>query len=57
MRIWLLEQVEKLETFLKDLIRVMIARAQTEIAHIMPGYTHLQVGERSAIKGVTEPPG
>lgn len=43
MRIWLLEQVEKLEAFLKDLIRVMIARAQSEIKHIMPGYTHLQV--------------
>jgi len=42
MRIWLLEQVEKLENFLKDLIKVMIARAEKEIEVVMPGYTHLQ---------------
>lgn len=43
MRIWLLEQVEKLEAFLKDLVKVMVARAESEIEHVMPGYTHLQV--------------
>ena len=43
MRIWLLEQVDKLEAFLKDLVKVMLARADKEIDHIMPGYTHLQV--------------
>lgn len=43
MRLWLLEEVEKLETFLKDLIKVMVARAESEIEHVMPGYTHLQV--------------
>ncbi|KAL7008049.1 argininosuccinate lyase [Cystobasidiomycetes sp. EMM_F5] len=42
MRIWLLEQVEKLEAFLKDLVKVMVARAESEIEHVMPGYTHLQ---------------
>ena len=43
MRIWLLEQVEKLEVYLKDLIKIIVARAEKEIDHIMPGYTHLQV--------------
>lgn len=43
MRIWLLEQVEKLEHFLKDVIRVLVSRAEAEIDHVMPGYTHLQV--------------
>lgn len=44
MRIWLLEEVEKLEQFLKDVIRVLVSRAEGEIDHLMPGYTHLQVG-------------
>jgi argininosuccinate lyase len=43
MRIWLLEQVEILESLMKDLLKVTIARAESEIDHIMPGYTHLQV--------------
>jgi len=43
MRIWLLEQVETLESLMKDLLKVTIARAESEIDHIMPGYTHLQV--------------
>lgn len=43
MRIWLLEQVEKLEVFLKEVIQVMTSRAKSEIEHVMPGYTHLQV--------------
>lgn len=43
MRIWLLEQVNKLETFLTELVQVMLARAKKEIDHVMPGYTHLQV--------------
>jgi hypothetical protein len=35
--------VEKLEQFLKDVIRVLVSRAEAEIDHLMPGYTHLQV--------------
>ncbi|KAK9898315.1 argininosuccinate lyase [Cystobasidium minutum MCA 4210] len=42
MRIWLLEQVDTLSALMKDLLKVTIARAQSEIDHIMPGYTHLQ---------------
>lgn len=42
MRIWLLEQVEKLDGYLKDVIKVMTARAEGEIDAVMPGYTHLQ---------------
>lgn len=44
MRIWLLEQVDTLSGLMKDLLKVTVARASSEIDHIMPGYTHLQVG-------------
>lgn len=42
MRIWLLEQVVKLDGYLQDVIKVMTARAEAEIDPVMPGYTHLQ---------------
>ncbi|PYH99894.1 argininosuccinate lyase [Aspergillus ellipticus CBS 707.79] len=42
MRLWLRDELRKLETFLCDLVKVSIARAETEIEYIMPGYTHLQ---------------
>lgn len=54
MRIWLLEQVEKLEQFLKDVIRILVSRAEGEIDHVMPGYTHLQV-RRASTSQLTEP--
>ena len=54
MRIWLLEQVEKLEQFLKDVIRVLVSRAEGEIDHVMPGYTHLQV-RGASISQLTKP--
>lgn len=43
MRLWLLGEVKGVETGLKDLIRVMVERADKEKAFLMPGYTHLQV--------------
>lgn len=43
MRIWLLEQVDTLSGLMKELLKVTVARASSEIDHIMPGYTHLQV--------------
>lgn len=46
MRIWLLEQVDTLDGLMKDLLKVTVARASSEIDHIMPGYTHLQVNSR-----------
>ncbi|KZF24723.1 argininosuccinate lyase [Xylona heveae TC161] len=42
MRLWLREELRKLESYLCDLIKVTIARAENEIDYIMPGYTHLQ---------------
>lgn len=42
MRLWLREQLEKLEAYLVDFLRVITARAEKEIEHVMPGYTHLQ---------------
>jgi argininosuccinate lyase len=43
MRIWLREEGHKLVGILKELIGVMITRAEKEIDVLMPGYTHLQV--------------
>lgn len=42
MRLWLRDELRKLDGFLCDLIRVSVARAEKEIDFIMPGYTHLQ---------------
>lgn len=42
MRLWLLDEVAAIETYLVDLIQVMVARARTEVDVLMPGYTHLQ---------------
>ncbi|KAI9829058.1 MAG: hypothetical protein M1832_000081 [Thelocarpon impressellum] len=42
MRLWLREQLEQMQTFLADLIKVVAARAETELDAVMPGYTHLQ---------------
>jgi argininosuccinate lyase len=43
MRLWLREEAGLLVGFLKELIRVAVARAEAEISVLMPGYTHLQV--------------
>ncbi|RMJ20771.1 argininosuccinate lyase [Aspergillus sp. HF37] len=42
MRLWLRDELRKLDNCLADLVRVSIARAESEIDYIMPGYTHLQ---------------
>ncbi|BDD63472.1 argininosuccinate lyase [Monascus purpureus] len=42
MRLWLRDELRKLDGFLCDLIKVSVARAEKEIDFIMPGYTHLQ---------------
>ncbi|KKK11803.1 hypothetical protein AOCH_007345 [Aspergillus ochraceoroseus] len=42
MRLWLRDELRKLEGFLSDLVKVSIARAESEIDYLMPGYTHLQ---------------
>ena len=43
MRLWMLEEVDSLRTMLVNVIQVMANRAESEVEHIMPGYTHLQV--------------
>ncbi|KAH9857075.1 argininosuccinate lyase [Lenzites betulinus] len=45
MRLWLLGEVHAVEKGLKDLIRVMVERADKEKDILMPGYTHLQRGQ------------
>jgi len=42
MRLWLREQLEQLQTYLEELLKVTASRAEQEIEHVMPGYTHLQ---------------
>ncbi|RAL64537.1 hypothetical protein DID88_002011 [Monilinia fructigena] len=42
MRLWLRDELKKIESFLVDYLRVVAARSENEIEHIMPGYTHLQ---------------
>jgi argininosuccinate lyase len=42
MRLWLRDQLENLEGYLIAFLKVIAARAEKEIEHVMPGYTHLQ---------------
>ncbi|POW23441.1 hypothetical protein PSHT_00108 [Puccinia striiformis] len=42
MRLWLMEETDKLLGFMESLIKVIAGRAEKEIAVLMPGYTHLQ---------------
>ncbi|AXA48108.1 argininosuccinate lyase [Malassezia restricta] len=42
MRMWLLDEVDAIVTLITDLLRVMVKRAESEVDHLMPGYTHLQ---------------
>ncbi|KAK6431813.1 argininosuccinate lyase [Oleoguttula sp. CCFEE 5521] len=42
MRLWLRDQLDQLEGFLVDFLKVIAARAEKEIDALMPGYTHLQ---------------
>lgn len=42
MRLWLRNQLQQIETHLVQLLQVIASRAEQEIEHVMPGYTHLQ---------------
>ncbi|OAA42193.1 Argininosuccinate lyase [Metarhizium rileyi] len=42
MRMWLRERIREIDSHLVAFLQVIIARAEDEIDHIMPGYTHLQ---------------
>lgn len=42
MRLWLRDQLDQLEIFLVDFLKVIAARSEKEIDYVMPGYTHLQ---------------
>jgi argininosuccinate lyase len=42
MRLWLRDQLDNLEGFLVAFLKVIAARAEKDIEHVMPGYTHLQ---------------
>ena len=47
MRIWTREEGRKLVGILRELIGVMVSRAEKEIDVLMPGFTHLQVKHAS----------
>lgn len=49
MRIWLREEASKIQGYLKELISVIVNRAEKEIEVMMSGYTHLQVKRKSYI--------
>lgn len=42
MRLWLRDQLKLLDAYLADFLRVIVSRAEHELAYLMPGYTHLQ---------------
>lgn len=42
MRLWLRDQLDTLEGYLVAFLKVIAARSEKEIEHVMPGYTHLQ---------------
>lgn len=42
MRMWLRDELRKIENFLVEFLKVIANRAEAEIEHVMPGYTHLQ---------------
>ncbi|OJA14873.1 hypothetical protein AZE42_00809 [Rhizopogon vesiculosus] len=45
MRLWLLDEVDDIESSLKGLVRIMVERADKERDILLPGYTHLQRGQ------------
>lgn len=42
MRLWLRDELDKLESYLVSFLRVIAKRAEAEVDYVMPGYTHLQ---------------
>jgi argininosuccinate lyase len=42
MRMWLRDQLRKIEEYLVSFLKVISKRAEAEIDYVMPGYTHLQ---------------
>lgn len=45
MRLWLLDEVDDIESSLIGLVRIMVERADKERDILLPGYTHLQRGQ------------
>lgn len=42
MRLWLRDELDKLEGYLVSFLRVIARRSEAEVDYLMPGYTHLQ---------------
>ena len=52
MRLWLLDEVDDIQSSLKGLVRIMVERADKERDILLPGYTHLQVGIYASYKRI-----
>ncbi|KAB8606246.1 hypothetical protein FH972_025876 [Carpinus fangiana] len=42
MRMWLRDELLRIDGYLSDFLKVTVAIAERDIDHVMPGYTHLQ---------------
>ncbi|KAL9083536.1 MAG: hypothetical protein Q9159_005728 [Coniocarpon cinnabarinum] len=42
MRMWLRDELRKIQAWLRDFVLVFAQRAEQEMEYVMPGYTHLQ---------------
>jgi len=45
LRLWLRGAIDRIDAAMRDLQQALIDRAEAEAATIMPGYTHLQIGQ------------
>ena len=45
LRLWLRRAIDRIDAAMRDLQQALIDRAEAEAATIMPGYTHLQIGQ------------
>ena len=42
LRLWLRTELREIEEYLVTLLQVVAERAEKDVEHVMPGYTHLQ---------------
>lgn len=45
LRLWLRDELRTIESYMIELLSTVADRAEADIEHLMPGYTHLQRGQ------------
>lgn len=45
LRLWLRDELRTVETYMVEFLSIIADRAEADIEHLMPGYTHLQRGQ------------